>query len=54
MVGGATDVIAGMGFPAVPSKGILMERVTPVSVITRVAVTFSIAEGVKVMYIWQV
>jgi hypothetical protein len=42
-----------MGFPPVPCSGILMELVTPVSAITNEAVEFPIAEGVKVIYIWQ-
>ena len=43
----------GMGFPPVPCSGMLMGEVTPETVITRVAEIFPIAEGVKVMYIWQ-
>lgn len=42
-----------MGFPPVPSKGMVIAVVTPVSATTKLAVKFPIAVGVKVMYIWQ-
>jgi hypothetical protein len=43
-----------MGFPPTPSNGMEMAVVTPVSAITRLAVKFAIADGVKVRYISQV
>jgi hypothetical protein len=52
--GGDSDVILGNGFPPAPSRGMLMGVFTPVTVIIKVAARFPIAEGVKVMPIWQV
>ena len=43
----------GMGFPPVPCKGMVIGVVTPVSVITKLAVTVPMADGAKVIYISQ-
>src|SRR6202021_3536819 len=42
-----------MGFPPVPCKGMVIAVVTPFSAITKLAVTFPMADGAKVIYISQ-
>ena len=42
-----------MGFPPVPCKGMVIAVVTPVSAITKLAVTFPMTDGAKVIYISQ-
>ncbi len=52
-LGGEIDVMLGIRFPPVPINGIVIGVVTPLTVTSRFAEKFPMAEGVNVMYIWQ-
>jgi len=50
---GDNEVIAGMGFPPVPSSAMLIGELTPVTAINKLAERAPMAEGVNIMDIEQ-